>query len=207
MVYTVAVKAHWITSVSLLVIVAAATACGSSIPNYDYAAESNPCDTEFVVGVSDRLQITVWQNRHVSTSLLVRPDGTITLPLVGDLQAAGKKPSQLKKEITDRLKTFIKEETAIVTVAVTEVNSYRFSVSGEVTNAGVFNRTHCVTVVDALALAGGFTRFASRDKIVIVRRDDQGQLRQIPISYDAIAKGGHQEMNLVLHAGDQIVVP
>lgn len=186
------------------------TACGAgAIPNYDYAAEPNPIrsKTEFVIGVADRLQITVWQTPDLSAELVVRPDGTITLPLVGDLLADGKSPSELKAAITTELRKYIKEQSAVVTVAVTEVNSYRFSVSGEVANAGVYNRTHYITVVEALALAGGFTRFASRDKIVIVRRNKQGEVRKIPINYDAIVRGGHQEMNLVILPGDQIVVP
>lgn len=200
---------RWNRISSLLVVglLGLATACGSSIPNYDYSTEPDPRNTEFVIGPSDRLQITVWQNNDLSGNLVVRPDGTITMPLIGDMVAVGKRPSELKKEISKQLKAFIREETATVTVAVTEVNSYRFSVSGEVANASVFSQTSYVTVVEALALAGGFTRFASRDKITIIRRDSDGNVRKIPINYDAIAKGGHQEMNIVILAGDQIVVP
>lgn len=190
--------------------VAAALACGGgAVSNYDYAAEPNPLATgaEFVIGVGDRLQITVWQNPNLSTEIAVRPDGTITMPLVGDLHAAGKTPSQLRAEIAAKLSQYIKEDTAVVTVAVTEVNSYRFSVVGEVARPGVFGERRYVTVVEALALAGGFTRFASRDKITVLRKDKSGTVRKIPIDYDAIARGERPDMNIVVLAGDQIVVP
>jgi polysaccharide export outer membrane protein len=181
--------------------------CGPHIPDYDYAREPNPRQTEFQIGVSDRLQITVWQNANLSTAVTVRPDGTITLPLLGDLSAVGRTPTALREDIQERLKAFVKDETAVVTVAVTEVNSYRFTVSGEVTRPGVFNADHYVSVIEALALAGGFTRFAKRDRILIVRRDGKGHSRQIPISFPAIANGQHEDMNLVLLAGDTILVP
>lgn len=192
---------------TLLALLAVATACGPGIPRYDYGAEPNPLKSEYVIGVADHLQITVWQNPGLSTDIKVRPDGTITMPLIGDLRAVGRTPSQLKGDIEKKLKAFIRDESAVVTVAVTEVNSYRFTVSGEVLRGGVFTSDRYVTVVEALAMAGGFTRFAKRDKILIVRRGDDGNVRQIPISYDAIASGKHEEMNIVLLAGDTVIVP
>jgi polysaccharide export outer membrane protein len=161
------------------------------------------------VGVSDELSITVWKNPELSTQTTVRPDGTITMPLVGDLAAQGRTPSQLREEITQRLGQFIKDESAVVSIAVVAVNSYRFTVTGEVVRAGVFTSRNYVTVSEAIALAGGFTRFAAKSKIVIVRRDPkaEGGHRRIPIVWSAIASGDHPEMNIFLLADDTVYVP
>jgi len=182
-------------------------ACGASIPNYDYSQEPDPRTSEYVIGVADQLRIEVWKNPEQSGTVRVRPDGTITLPLIGDLHAAGRTPSQLRSDIQRKQKAFVKDETATVTVAVTEVASYRFTVAGEVVNPGVFNSSNYVTVIEAIAMAGGLTRFAKRNSIFIVRRDKNGNTRHVPISYDAIAKGGHEEMNLALLPGDTVFVP
>lgn len=181
--------------------------CGPSLPSYDYSKEPNPRKSEYVIGVSDELQVTVWKNQQLTTATTVRPDGTITMPLVGDLVAAGKTPTQLKSEIQTRLAEFIKLEGSEITVAVTGVNSYRFTVSGEVGQPGIFTSKVYVTVAEAIALAGGFSRFADRDSIVLMRRDDKGQVRRIPIVYSMIASGEHPEMNLVVLPGDSLYVP
>jgi len=177
------------------------------MPSYDYSKEPNPRKSEFVVGVSDDLQITVWKNQQLTTAATVRPDGTITMPLIGDLAAAGKTPTELKQEIQNKLTEFIKLEGSEITVAVTGVNSYRFTISGEVGQPGIFTSKVYVTVAEAIALAGGFTRFASRDSIRLQRRDEKGQVRSIPIVYSMIASGEHPEMNLVVLSGDSLYVP
>jgi polysaccharide biosynthesis/export protein len=195
-------------SVALLALALASTACAPRLPSYDYSKEPDPRRREYVLGVSDALSITVWKSPELSTQATVRPDGTITMPLVGDLVADGRTPSQLKNEIETRLSAFMNLEGTEITVAVTGVNSYRFTVSGEVTRPGIYTANHYVTVAEAIALAGGFTRFAARDDVVIMRRDrDSGEVRQIPIVYTLLAKGQHPEMNLVVIAGDSIHVP
>lgn len=188
-------------------IVLAAAGCGPKAPSYDYAKEPNPRKAEFVIGVSDVLEITVWKNEALSTQVVVRPDGTITMPLVGDLVAAGKTPSALKQEIAAKLQEYVKLEGSEVTVAVDEINSIRFTVSGEVAQPGVYTSKVYVTVAEAIALAGGFTRFASKDEITLLRRDAQGTTRRIPIVYSLIANGEHPEMNLVVMPGDSLYVP
>jgi polysaccharide biosynthesis/export protein len=182
-------------------------ACGPKAPDYDYAKEPNPRAAEFVVGVSDVLKVTVWKNEALSTDTVVRPDGTITMPLIGDLVAAGKTPTALKQEIAARLAEFVKLEGSEITVAVDQVNSYRFTVSGEVNQPGVYSSKVYVTVAEAVALAGGFSRFADRDKMTLMRRDARGNIRRIPIVYDLIASGEYPEMNLVLMSGDSLYVP
>ena len=192
---------------SALAGVVALGACGSSLPDYDYSKEPNPRRSEFVIGISDDLQITVWKNQQLTTAATVRPDGTITMPLVGDITAAGKTPSQLRQEIQQRLAEYIKLEGSEITIAVTGVNSYRFTVSGEVGQPGIYTAKVYVSVAEAIALAGGFTRFADRDEIVLMRRDGKGNIRRIPIVYSLIASGEAPQMNLVVLSGDSLFVP
>src|SRR5262249_32468983 len=106
---------------------------------YDYSKEPDPRTMEYMIGVPDSLKITVWKNPELSTEGRVRPDGTITMPLIGDLQAAGKTPSQLRQEISRRLSTYVRDESAVVSVAVTDVQSYHFTVAGNVEHPGLFS--------------------------------------------------------------------
>ncbi len=179
--------------------------CGPKVYDYPYAKEPDPRISEYVIGVSDELHISVWRNSELSSGVVVRPDGTVTLPLVGDLQAEGLTPTQLKESIKSKVTDFVKDAT--VTVAVTEVNSYRITVSGKVTQPGVIESKHYLTVTDALASAGGPTRFADTESIVVVRRAADGKTRRIPINYRELAAGRALEQNIVLLRNDQIYVP
>src|SRR3954462_11677011 len=149
----------------LLAALLALSACGPE--PFDYSREPDPRKKEFVLGANDALKITVWKNPELSGDARVRPDGTITMPLIGDVQAAGRTPSQLKDEISRKLSAYVKDDTAAVSIAVTEVNSYRFTVSGNVEHAGVFNAKYYVTAGEAVALAGGLNKFASPHRLVI----------------------------------------
>lgn len=180
------------------------TACGAA--SYDYSKEVDPRTREFVLGANDALRINVWKNPELSTDVRVRPDGTVTMPLIGDIRAVGKTPSWLKQEITRRLASYIRDESAIVSVAVTEVNSYAFTVSGNVERGGVITAKSYVTASEALAMAGGLNRYASPHNLVLVRHDGGG-LRRIPLDFERIASGLHPEENLVLVAGDTLFVP
>jgi polysaccharide biosynthesis/export protein len=189
-------------------LVVLASACGARAPDYDYSKEPNPRRSEFIIGVSDDLEINVWRKPELTTKATVRPDGTITMPLIGDVAAAGKTPSQLKQEVQRRIAEFMKvDESTTIAIAVTGVNSYRFTVSGEVGTPGIHTSKVYVTVAEAIALAGGFTRFAKRDDIVLMRRNQAGVVRRIPIAYSLIANGEYPEMNLVVLSGDSIFVP
>lgn len=182
--------------------------CGVKAPNYDYASEPDPRNSEYVLGIGDSIQINVWENPGLTTEGTIRPDGTITMPLVGDLKAAGETPTSLKAMIKTKLADFVKLEGSEITVAVQEANSYRFTVSGEVIRPGVFNSTYYVTVAEACALAGGFTRFAKRNEMTLMRRDVKtGEVRRIPLAYDLLANGSRPDMNIVLLAGDSLYVP
>jgi polysaccharide export outer membrane protein len=181
--------------------------CGSVHHDHAYAKEYDPRQHEYVIGAADELNIVVWQNADLSTQALVRPDGTITMPLVGDLAVAGRTPSQVRDEITKKISQFVKAEAAIVTVAVTAVNSYRFTVTGNVQNPGTFNSSYYVTVAEAIAMAGGTTRFADVENVELLRVDQNGKVRRIPINYDDVQTRRQPEANLVLVAGDTVHVP
>jgi len=176
-------------------------ACGPVA--YDYSKEPDPRKDEFVLGVNDAMRINVWKNPELSGEARVRPDGTITMPLIGDIKAAGRSPSALKAEITKRLQAFLRDEGAIVSIAVTDVNSYRFTVSGQVEKPGIITSKYFVTTAEAVAMAGGLNRFANPHRLMLVRSDIHG-LRRIPIDYERISSGEHPEENLVLMSGDTL---
>jgi len=191
----------------VLVLVSLLVACGSSLPNYDYSKEPDPRNQEITLGVGDVVGINVWDQKDLNTEAVIRPDGTITMPLVGDIKAAGETPSQLKERIKTQLANFLKMNGGNeVTVAVRAWKSYRFTIEGEVTRSGVFNEDHYVTVSEALAVAGGLSRFAKHDEIKLMRRDKSGY-REIPLDYDALASGKRPDMNIYVLPGDQIYVP
>lgn len=181
--------------------------CKSSLPKYDYTQEYDPRKHEYVIGPADGLTINVWRNGDLSFQATVRPDGTITMPLIGDLQVAGKTPSQVRDEITKRMQAFVKDESAVVTVAVTEVQSYRFTVAGSVQQAGIFQSDYYVTVAEAIAMAGGPTRFADVGDVKLIRSGPDGAVREIPIDYELIKERKAPQMNLVLVSGDTVFVP
>lgn len=192
-----------------LALLLAATACKPTLPKYNYAAEPDPRNSEWILGVGDQISINVWENPGLTTEATIRPDGNITMPLVGDLRAVGETPSSLKAMIRGHLTDFVKLGSGSeITVAVRGANSYRFTVSGEVTRPGIIQLGYFVTVVEAIAMAGGFTRFAEKDRMVLLRRDPKtGKTRSIPLVYKYIANGSHPEMNLVMLAGDSLFVP
>jgi polysaccharide export outer membrane protein len=188
-------------------LVLASAGCPPQLPLYDYAKEPDPRAAELVLGVGDLIAINVWENNNLNTEATIRPDGTITMPLVGDIKAAGETPTTLKNNIKTRLQNFVKLQGTEITVAVKSWKSYRFTIQGEVSRAGVFTSDQFVTVADALALAGGLSRFAKRSEVVLMRRDAKGKIRQIPLDYEALASGKRPDMNIYVLAGDTIWVP
>ena len=183
-------------------------ACGSAPLIYDYAKEPDPRNKELVLGVGDVVGINVWENPALSTEATIRPDGTITMPLVGDLKAANETPSALKAHIKERLTDFVKVQGTEITVAVRAWRSYRFTISGEVGKSGVFTSDQYVTVAEALAMAGGLSRYAKRGEIKITRHDPKtSAMRQIPVDYDELTSGKRAEMNIYVMPGDLIHVP
>ena len=171
---------------------------------YADAAQHDPRGKPYVIGIADVVHVGVWKDESLSADAIVRPDGTITMPLVGELRAAGRTAAQLQQDATQRLAAIVKD--AAVTVAVTEINSYRFTVAGNVEHPGLFTARYYLTVSEALALAGGPNRYADTDEVVIVRPTG-GSLLRIPINYDDILSGRSPEQDIVVLAGDSVRVP
>jgi len=192
---------------SALSVAAAGVGCATVCAPFDYAAEPDPRRGGFLLGPSDVLKVNVWHNPDLSGEAIVRPDGTITMPLVGDIRAAGRTPADVRDEITTRLKAFVKDESGIVTVAVVAVNSYRFVVSGNVEKPGSYNANHYARVSEAITLAGGPNKFASPAETVIIRAGSDGAVRRIPIDDVAILSGKRPEQDLVILPGDTVYVP
>jgi polysaccharide export outer membrane protein len=182
-------------------------ACKATLPPYDYTKEPDPRNKELVLGVGDVLSINVWGEKDLNTDATIRPDGTITMPLVGDLKAGGETPSALKMKIKDQLARFVKlSEGTEITVAVKAWKSYRFTMSGEVGKPGVYTSDQYVDVGEAIAMAGGLTRFARRDGMR-VQRIAGGKIKDIPLDYDDLASGKRPDMNIIVLPGDTIYVP
>jgi polysaccharide export outer membrane protein len=157
----------------------------------------------YVIGPDDSLQVTVWKEANLSATLPVRPDGKISLPLVGDITAAGFTPMQLAADITTRLKQFVTDP--VVDVAVLAVNSKHVFLIGEVGHVGPLAITPGMTILQAIATAGGLTPYANKKKIYILR-GDPGKQQKIAFDYTkALKKGDMQGVSLV--SGDTIVVP
>lgn len=156
------------------------------------------------IGKGDVLEIHVWKEPVLSRETFVRMDGMISMPLLDDLQAAGRTPMEVKKDIQKRLSEFL--ETPEVTVVLKEAKSQRFYVIGEVAKPGEYELTTDITVLQAFAMAGGFTEWADKDKVMILRREG-GQEKRVPVSYKDIVKGKNPEQNVFIQAGDTIVVP
>jgi polysaccharide biosynthesis/export protein len=159
--------------------------------------------TSYVIGPSDMLTVTVWKEPTLSGNILVRPDGMITVSLIGDVQAAGLTPLQLADQIATKLKKFIQDPN--VSVVVGEVRSKVIYLLGEVGKKGPVEMTSGMTLLDAIAAAGGLTDYANAKKIYILR-DQAGKHERIPVHYKEALKGDSQ-FNLILEPGDTIVVP
>lgn len=161
-------------------------------------------DPAYKIGPQDVLKIDVWKEEQLTRTVPVRPDGKITLPLLNDVQAVGLTPMELASVISDQLKKYINNPQ--VTVSVTEINSRRVYVTGEVTKGGAFALLPHMTVLQALSSSGGFTQFA-RVKNIYVLRTENGKQVKMPFNYKEAVTGKNQEQNIELQPGDVIVVP
>lgn len=161
-------------------------------------------DPNYVIGPQDVLDIDVWKEQELTRSVEVRPDGKISLPLLNDVQASGLTPMQLATNITDGLKKFITDPQ--VTVIVTDIRSQRVYILGEVVHPGAYPLLPGMNVLQALSSAGGFTMFANTKKIYVLRQQ-AGKQEKFPFNYKEAISGKRADQNIVLRAGDQIVVP
>lgn len=162
-------------------------------------------DNSYLIGDDDQLEIDVWKEPELSKSLQVRSDGRISLPLVGELQAAGRTPLQLEQDITEKLRAFITEPA--VTVMIQKVNSLKFNVMGEVNKPGSYPLNTATTVVDAIATAGSFKDFAKKKAIVILHTNADGTESRVTFNYNDFSKGKNPHQNVWLRPGDTVLVP
>jgi polysaccharide export outer membrane protein len=169
------------------------------------AVGAKPHDDSFVIGNDDVLTINVWKEPDISRSIPVRSDGRISLPLVGEVQAAGRTPLKLEQDIAGKLQSFISQPE--VTVMVQQINSQKFNILGQVAHPGTFVIANSPTVLDAIALAGGFRDFAKQKSVYILRQNADGTESRIPFNYKDVVKGKNTEQNVKLQPRDTVVVP
>lgn len=181
-----------------LMTVTTGLACQTRVPEPEIVQQP-----EYLIGPEDVLNIVVWNNAALSSTVQVRPDGMISLPLVNDVQAEGLTPMALQEVLRKKLTDFLPSPE--VSVIINDVRSFNVTVIGEVGKVGRLNLKSRTTVLEALALAGGFTPFASKSGIVILRHEEK-TVKRIPFNYNkAIAEGGERE-NFYLKPGDIILV-
>src|ERR1035437_8201029 len=183
---------------------APAVAASSAQPGSPSATK--PHENSFVIGNDGHLTIDVWNEPEISRSVPVRSDGRISLPLAGEVQAAGRTPLQLEQDIATKLLSYITKPE--VTVIVEQINSEKFNILGQVAKPGSYPLTAATTVLDALAAAGGFRDFAKQKGVYILRQNPggSGELR-IPFNYKEVIKGKNSAQNIKLQPNDTIVVP
>lgn len=195
--------------IALVVVLAA----GSRLAGAQVAAEQDPPaevsvphNGSFVIGNDDKLNINVWKDKELTRTVQVRPDGKISMPLIGELQATGRTPLQLEHEIADKLRAYVTEPD--VTVIVEQINSQKFNILGRVSRPGSYPLTATTTVLDAIAVAGGFLDFAKQKNIYILRpKPGGGGEVRLHFNYKDVIKGKHTEENVRLEPHDTIVVP
>jgi polysaccharide biosynthesis/export protein len=166
-------------------------------------ASTSQAGPEYVIGPEDALHIAVWREADLTASLPVRPDGKISLPLLDDVQAAGLTPKQLADSITEKLKKYVADPR--VTVVVTQINSKRIYLVGEVLHVGATPMLPNMTVLQALSSAG-LNQFANTKRIYVLRTEN-GKQQKLPVNYRKLVKGEQIEQNYLLQPGDTIVVP
>jgi polysaccharide export outer membrane protein len=159
---------------------------------------------DYLLGPEDIIEVSVWKEEDLSKEVMIRPDGKISLPLIGDIQAAELSVEALTENIKQALTEFIDEPSVLVSVK--EINSLKVFVQGEVNKPGAFDLKSNYTVIQALSLAGGFTEWAKKDEIVILRKEGDGVV-SIPVDYDKIISGKAPGQNIILKRGDTITVP
>lgn len=170
----------------------------SALESTKIAVSSVPKD--YVIGSEDVLAVNIWKEPEISRTVPVRPDGKITLPLVGDVQASGLTPHKLEDNLRDGLKAYVANPE--VTVIVQEVKSLKFNIVGEINHPGSFPLTQPMTALDAIAVGGGLRDFAKSSKIYVLR----GNTR-LPFNYKDVIKGKKPSQNVVLQSGDTVVIP
>lgn len=169
------------------------------------AAAGKPHDDAFIIGADDVLAVNVWKEPEISRAVPVRSDGKISLPLIGEVQASGNTPRQLEAEIAGKLESYISQPD--VTVIVQEIKSQRFNVLGQVVKPGSYLLTNSTTVLDAIALSGGFRDFAKQKSIYVLREKPDGTQVRLAFNYKDVIKGKNPSQNIRIEPRDTVVIP
>ena len=168
------------------------------------AEESASFQNSYQIQPGDVLEISVWREENMLQTVLVRPDGGLSYPLVGEINAAGKSVGELQTLVTERLSKYMPDP--VVTVSTQQLSGNKIYVVGRVQRPGEFAANRYMDVVQALSVAGGMTPYAAANKIKVLRREN-GQLTAIPFKYGEIEKGENLEQNIILQSGDVVLVP
>ena len=161
---------------------------------------------DYIIGPEDVIEVSVWKSPDLSTTIMVRPDGMISLPLIGDIQASSHTAKELKEEIAQKLTEY--KQDPIVSIIVKEANSQAIYVTGEVARPGKYPLRSETTIVQAITLAGGFTQWADKDQIVIIRKSPMNpEGNRFTLKYSDIVSGKNMKANIRLKAGDSVIVP
>lgn len=174
-------------------------------PKQEKSAPAQTVSPDYILGTEDMLAISVWREPEISRTVPVRPDGKVSLPLIGEIQAKGLTPKQLQANLTVALRSYLANPE--VTVIVQEVRSQKFNILGEVARPGSYPLSKPTSVVDALAIAGGFRDFAKVKKIYILRVQPNGSPVKIPFNYKDVVERNRFEQNVALQPDDTIIVP
>lgn len=170
-----------------------------------FAAEPINAEPLYLLGPEDVLKVAVWKDEQLTQEMVVRPDGMITFPLIGEVAASGRTAEDVRFEITKRLTKYL--PTPNVTVTVLKVQSYRIYVLGRVNKPGEYQAGHHTDVLQALSMAGGLTPYAAENDIKIIRRQNGTDEMVFPFRYGDARKGRDLEQNIVLQRGDVVMVP
>lgn len=176
--------------------------CGAGLVSF--RADAQAVEADYKMHAGDQLEVSVWKEVDLQRTVLIRPDGRFTFPLTGEVQAAGRSPDEIRKDIENRLKIYIPEP--VVTVTVTGVNGNAIYVIGQVNRPGMFVMNPRLNVLQALSVAGGTTPFAKLDNIIVIR-SGSGAQRSLPFRYNKVSEGKDLAENIILEAGDVVVVP
>ena len=198
----------WLLVAVLAGVTGALSACNPFDPKPEPSAIANATYSvgDYKIGPEDVLEVIVWRNQDLSKVVTVRPDGKVSLPLIGDVVAVGLTPDQLTREVVSRLKDY--KENPNVSVVVQQVNSYGIYVLGEVAHPGKYQLKSYTTVLQAVSMAGGFTPYAAKNKMFMLRKiPDKDTEVRIPIDYDEIVSGEDSTHNAIMIPGDTLVVP
>jgi len=187
-------------------LVAGAAGCPPAALSYDYASLPDPSRAPYLVQPGDVVNVRVLRNENTTGTYTVRPDGFISMPLGGEIKVVGLSTVQVQKQVVARLRKYLEDAKDMISVSLEQVHGLRYSVIGEVNRAGVFESTSYVTLLEALANAGGLTIYAKPHEVYVLRKDSRGQTR-IPVSYPATVKDPAGNRNFYLLGGDIVVVP